>query len=225
MTAEMRQKVGALIGLADPRSSRGSAPRRGRVRNVLPVRFMARLTWSGIGVAHEAAGWRDVVGRACARDAPAPWTVIQETDRHGRGQGRRRLISRATLRVGDVPLKVDVDQARIGVEVQAMALRRSAPEGPGAQAACVRDRRGPGAGARPPRRAVDRASGEAGRSGCRHRDVARRAAAAPAGASASRRRISTASASGLCPTARCPPTWSPVTARSPRPLAGRGLRC
>lgn len=141
----MRQKVGALIGLADPRSSRGSAPRRGRVRNVLPVRFMARLTWSGIGVAHEAAGWRDVVGRACARDAPAPWTVIQETDRHGRGQGRRRLISRATLRVGDVPLKVDVDQARIGVEVQAMALRRSAPEGPGAQAACVRDRRGPGA--------------------------------------------------------------------------------
>jgi hypothetical protein len=31
---------------------------------------------------------------------------------------------RATLRVGDVFLKVDADQARIDVEVEAMALKR-----------------------------------------------------------------------------------------------------
>jgi hypothetical protein len=52
---------------------------------------------------------------------------------------------RATLRVGDVFLKVDADQARIDVQVEAMTLAPvPTPGSPVAQAARARDRRGPG---------------------------------------------------------------------------------
>jgi hypothetical protein len=41
---------------------------------------------------------------------------------------------RATLRVGDVFLKIDADQTRTDVEVEAMAMAPIDPEGPVAQA-------------------------------------------------------------------------------------------
>jgi hypothetical protein len=34
------------------------------------------LTWSAVGVVHEAAGWRDAVRRAIARDNPATHTAV-----------------------------------------------------------------------------------------------------------------------------------------------------
>src|SRR5436190_13769954 len=72
---------------------------------------------------HEAAGWRDAVSRAIARDKPG------DIDGHPGilvAMDEVKVVvahsERATLRVGDVFLKVDADQARIDVEVEAMAL-------------------------------------------------------------------------------------------------------
>jgi hypothetical protein len=85
---------------------------------------------------------------------------------------------RATLRVGDVFLKKDADQARVDVEVEAMALapiptpevlRRKAPVL--ALAGLHRD------GTRSPRRTVDGPGGGMGRGWCRRTNAARRSAA------------------------------------------------
>lgn len=73
---------------------------------------------------------------------------------------------RATVRVGDVFLKVDAD-ARLDVEVEAMALA-PVPTHPG------NDARAPG-------RAVGRVAGGMGRGGRRHPGAARRTPASPAG--------------------------------------------
>jgi hypothetical protein len=71
---------------------------------------------------------------------------------------------RATLRVGEVFLKIDADQTRTDVEVEAMRYGAGPDSGgPVAEAACARARRSPGVGTRPPRRAVDRVGG----GGCR----------------------------------------------------------
>ncbi len=88
---------------------------------------------------------------------------------------------RATLRVGDVFLKIDADQTRTDVEVEAMALGAD-PDSRGAvaEAARARARRPPRDGTRSPRRAVDRVGGGVDRGGCRRSDAARRAAAAMA---------------------------------------------
>ncbi|MFI9597394.1 hypothetical protein [Nonomuraea sp. NPDC052265] len=79
---------------------------------------------------------------------------------------------RATLRVGDVFLKIDTDPSRTDVEVEAMAMAPiPTPEvlwrNPRARA-----RRPPRDGTRPPRRAVDRVAGGVGRGGCRRTDAA-----------------------------------------------------
>ena len=59
---------------------------------------------------------------------------------------------RATLRVGDVFLKIDADQTRTDVEVEAMAMAPvPTPEGLVAEAARARARRSPRDGTRPPR--------------------------------------------------------------------------
>ncbi|MCO5996008.1 phosphotransferase family protein [Actinoallomurus rhizosphaericola] len=81
------------------------------------------LAWSAIGVAHEATGERAATGSAIARDEsghvadhPGRLVAVDEVEvvvAHS---------ERATLRVGDVFLKVDADQARIDVEVEAMTL-------------------------------------------------------------------------------------------------------
>ena len=86
---------------------------------------------------------------------------------------------RATLRVGDVFLKIDADQTRTDVEVEAMAMapvptpRILWRDPPVLALAAV-----PGIGARPPRRAVHRVLGGVGRGRCRRSRAARRAAAA-----------------------------------------------
>jgi aminoglycoside phosphotransferase len=78
---------------------------------------------SAVGVVHEAAGQRDAVSRAVARDKPgdvaghpAIMADVEEVEvvvtHH----------ERATLRVGDVFLKIDADQTRTDVEVEAMAM-------------------------------------------------------------------------------------------------------
>jgi len=79
---------------------------------------------SAAGVVHEAAGQRDAVSRAVAGDKPV-----------GGVGGHRAIMAgveevevvvahheRATLRVGDVFLKIDADQACTDVEVEAMAM-------------------------------------------------------------------------------------------------------
>ncbi|AOR31008.1 hypothetical protein BFF78_08100 [Streptomyces fodineus] len=84
---------------------------------------MLGLAWSAVGVVHVAAGQRDAVSRSIARDKPG------DVDGHpGYWSPSRRVkvvgahSERATLRVGDVFLKVDADQARIDVQVEAMTL-------------------------------------------------------------------------------------------------------
>ncbi|CAM5732600.1 hypothetical protein STENM223S_10001 [Streptomyces tendae] len=85
---------------------------------------------------------------------------------------------RATLRVGDVFLKVEADQARIDAEVEAMSLALvPTPE--------ILWRKPPvlaiaalPATTSAPRRAVDRVVGGVGRGGGRHPEAARRTAAA-----------------------------------------------
>ena len=79
---------------------------------------------SAAGVVHEAAGQRDTASRAVARDErrniseviPAGMARVEEVEvvvAHN---------ERATLRVGDVFLKIDADQTRTDVEVEAMAM-------------------------------------------------------------------------------------------------------
>ena len=66
---------------------------------------------------------RDVASRAVASNKPG------DVGRHPRDDGHVEEVQvvvahneRATLRVGDLFLKIDADQARIGVEVEAMAM-------------------------------------------------------------------------------------------------------
>src|SRR5262245_51539417 len=79
---------------------------------------------SAAGVAHEAAGQRDAASRAVARDKP-----VGDVGGHPAimaGVDEVEVVvahnERATLRVGDVFLKVDADQRRTDVEVEAMAM-------------------------------------------------------------------------------------------------------
>ena len=90
---------------------------------------------------------------------------------------------RATLRVGDVFLKIDADQTRTDVEVEAMAMAPIPTPEVLWRAARARTRRPPRDGTRSPRRAVDRVPGGVRRSRCRGTDAARRAPAAMAGRS------------------------------------------
>ena len=133
---------------------------------------------------------------------------------------------RATLRVGDVFLKIDADQTRTDVEVEAMAMAPvPTPE--------VLWRK-------PPVLALAALPGTAlGRLG--EPSAAPAAAWAAAGAAVrmlhdaplppwpgkspgESHRTWTANASGSSRTASFPPTWSRATARSPRPRSGRGRR-
>ena len=135
---------------------------------------------------------------------------------------------RATLRVGDVFLKIDGDQARTDVEVEVMAMAPvPTPEILWRRPPVLALAAAPGDDARPPRRAVHRLAGGVGRGGGRRPDAARRAAAAVARPERRRAGIAPrrASASGSSPTTSFPPTWSPATAGSPRPRSGRGHRC
>src|SRR4051812_41361382 len=84
---------------------------------------------------------------------------------------------RATLRVGDVFLKIDADQTRTDVEVKAMARAPVPTPHPLARTTCARTRHGPRDGTRPPRRADYRNLGGVGRGGCHRPGAARRAAA------------------------------------------------
>ncbi|MGI8459316.1 MAG: hypothetical protein ACR2LI_14570 [Propionibacteriaceae bacterium] len=73
---------------------------------------------------------------------------------------------RATLRVGDVFLKIDGDQTRTDVEVEAMALAPvPTPEILWRKPPVLALAALPGTA--PPRRAVDRVAGGVGRGGCR----------------------------------------------------------
>ena len=88
---------------------------------------------------------------------------------------------RVTLRVGDIFLKIDADQTRIDVEVDAMAAAPiPTPEilwrKPHALALAAL----PGRRAWPPRRAFDCILGSVGRGGCRRTEAARCAASAMA---------------------------------------------
>src|SRR5450432_610120 len=134
---------------------------------------------------------------------------------------------RATLRVGDVFLKIDADQARIDVEVEAMAMAPiPTPEVlwrkppvlalaalPGTALARLGEpsTASPAAWARrvpPPGCCTTRR--------CRH---------GPVGAPTRSHRTSTANASGSSPTASFPPPWSRATAGLPRLRSVRGHRC
>jgi hypothetical protein len=87
----------------------------------------------------------------------------------------------ATLRVGDVFLKIDADQTRTDVEVEAMAMAPiPTPEVLWRKPPVLALARPARDGTRLPRRAVDRVVGGVGRGGCRRPDAARRAAAAMA---------------------------------------------
>jgi hypothetical protein len=78
---------------------------------------------SAVGLVHEAAGQRDAVSRAVTRDKPGDnRRSSRDNGRRGGGRGRRRHHDCATLRVGDVFLKIDADQTRTDVEVEAMAM-------------------------------------------------------------------------------------------------------
>ena len=97
---------------------------------------------------------------------------------------------RATLRVGDVFLKIDADQTRTDVEVEAMAMAPvPTPEILWRKPPVLALAAAPGDGTRPPRRAVYRVVGGVGRGGCRRPDAARRAAAAMARSERRRARI------------------------------------
>ena len=78
---------------------------------------------SAVGVVHEAAGQRDAVSRAVARDNPATSVAIPAI--MADVEEIEVVVAhseRATLRVGDVFLKIDADQTRTDVEVEAMAM-------------------------------------------------------------------------------------------------------
>jgi aminoglycoside phosphotransferase len=86
-------------------------------------RTEAVLDPSAVGGVQEAAGQRDVVSRAVARDYPVTSVVIPAI--MADVEEVEVVVAhheRATLRVGDVFLKIDADQTRTGVEVEAMAL-------------------------------------------------------------------------------------------------------
>jgi hypothetical protein len=86
---------------------------------------------------------------------------------------------RVTLGVGDVFLKIDADQTRADIEVEAMAMAPiPTPEVLWRQPPVLA--LGALPGTRPPRRAVDRVVGGVGCGGCRRTDASRRAAAAMA---------------------------------------------
>ena len=134
---------------------------------------------------------------------------------------------RVTLRVGDVFLKIDADQSRTAVEVEAMAI---VPV-PTAEVLWRK----------PPVLALAAVPGTAlGLLG--EPSAASSAAWVAAGAavrtlhdaplphgpvepSTSSQRTSPGSASGLSPTTSFPPTWSHATASSQRLHSGRGDRC
>ena len=121
---------------------------------------------------------------------------------------------RATVRVGDVLLKIDSDQTRTDVEVEAMAM---VPV-PTPEILCCR----------PPVHALAAQRGTAlGRLGkpSPGRCATRRWRHGPVGASTSSHRGSTASATGSSPTTSFRPTWSRATVGSPRLHSGRGHRC
>ena len=115
---------------------------------------------------------------------------------------------RATLRVGDVFLKVDADQSRLDAEVEAMALAPiPTPEVLWRKPPVLALAAVPGTALGQPRRAVDRVAGGVGGGGCRRAEAARRAAAAMAGTEPrGDRRSSIANASGSSPMASFPPT-------------------
>src|SRR5258708_10940389 len=72
---------------------------------------------------HEAAGQRDAVSRAVARDNPVTSVVIPAM--MAKVEEVEVVVAhneRATLRVGDLFLKIDADQGRTDVEVEAMAM-------------------------------------------------------------------------------------------------------
>jgi hypothetical protein len=171
---------------------------------------------------------RDAVTPAVARRKSGDVGGHPRDDgRRGRRRGRRCPDERATLRVGDVFLKIDGDQTCTDVEVEAMArapvptpeiLWRKPPvlalaALPGRHSATSASRR-PRRPRRGPRRAPP--SGHCITRRCRH---------GPVGASTRSHRTSPASASGSSPTTSFPPTWSHATAGSPRPRFGRGHRC
>jgi hypothetical protein len=86
-------------------------------------RTEAVLDPSAVGVVHEAAGQRDAVSHAVARDNPVTSVVIPAIIA---GVEEVEVVvthhERATLRIGDVFLKIDADQMRTDVEVEAMAM-------------------------------------------------------------------------------------------------------
>jgi aminoglycoside phosphotransferase (APT) family kinase protein len=78
---------------------------------------------SAAGVVHAAAGHPDAVSRAVARDNTATSVVVPAI--MADVQKVEVVVAhneRATLRVGDVFLKIDADLTRTDVEVEAMAL-------------------------------------------------------------------------------------------------------
>ncbi len=92
------------------------------MRTFAPGLNVPKTDLSAVGVAPEAAWPRDGVSRAVARDNPATvgghpatMTDVDEVE---------VVVAhpeRATVRVGDVFLKIDADQTRTDVEVEAMA--------------------------------------------------------------------------------------------------------
>ena len=119
-------------------------------------------------------------------DVDGPAARMAEMEKVGVGAAERVEVvvahdERATLRVGDVFVKIDADQTRLDVEVEAMA-RAPVPtpevlwRRPPALALAVL----PGVALRPSRRAGDRVVGGVGCGGCSGSDAARRSAAAMA---------------------------------------------
>ena len=138
------------------------------------------------------------------------------------------MSERATLRVGDVFLKIDTDQTRTDVEVEAMAMAPiPTPEilwrKPPVLALAALPGTALGHLGEPS--TASSAAWVCGR--CRRPDAARRAAAAMARPEPRRdsHRAWPTNASGSSPTRSFPPTWSRATARSPRQRSGRGHRC
>ena len=145
---------------------------------------------------------------------------------------------RVTLRVGEVFLKIDTDQARIDREVEVMARAPiPTPRSCGAsrrywrslrfperRSACFKSPR-----PRLRRRGLRRAPPSAPcTTRLRRRGPVASVSSNPlaaAGARLSSRRNSTRSASGSSPTVSCPPTSSCAIVRSRRRRCGRGHRC
>jgi aminoglycoside phosphotransferase len=77
-----------------------------------------------VGGVHEAAGQRDAVSRAVARDKRVATSVVNPAIMADVEEVEVVVAhhERATLRVGDVFLKIDADQTRTDVEVEAMAM-------------------------------------------------------------------------------------------------------